>query len=193
MHKTPTAFRQITSAVQSSTSLLSLNIGKCLKSLLKCTKNSSKYANKYKEYNDFFIIDNRNEVVKLMDSLNGNRRIGGRKSVSTFDFSTLYSSIPHDKLKRIMNEYIKGVFLNKDKKFVICSYNNTYLSNARSKKSTDISFSVDELIEAVYFIIDNSFITHKNRAYRQIVGIPMDTSCAPHLANIFLTSMNPIS
>ena len=35
-------------------------------------------------------------------------------------------------------------------------------------------------------IIDNSYIIYKNDVYRQVIGIPMGTSCAPHLANIFL-------
>ena len=35
-------------------------------------------------------------------------------------------------------------------------------------------------------IIDNSFITFRNKIYRQVVGIPMGTNCAPCLADIFL-------
>ena len=43
-----------------------------------------------------------------------------------------------------------------------------------------------ELIEAAFFIIDNSYISFQDTLFRQIIGIPMGTNCAPHLANIYL-------
>jgi hypothetical protein len=48
------------------------------------------------------------------------------------------------------------------------------------------SFDKDQLKEAVKYIVDNSYITYHNVVYRQIIGIPMGTNCAPHLANIYL-------
>ena len=44
----------------------------------------------------------------------------------------------------------------------------------------------DDLIKHVNFIIDNSYIKFDDKCYRQIIGIPMGTNCAPHVANIFL-------
>ena len=35
-------------------------------------------------------------------------------------------------------------------------------------------------------IIDNAYIIYNNHLYKQVIGIPMGTNCAPHLANIFL-------
>ena len=43
-----------------------------------------------------------------------------------------------------------------------------------------------ELISCVNFIVDNSYIVFHNEIYRQIVGVPMGTNCAPFLANLFL-------
>ena len=43
-----------------------------------------------------------------------------------------------------------------------------------------------ELIDAINMIIDNSYILFKTEVFRQIIGIPMGTNCAPLLANIFL-------
>ena len=48
------------------------------------------------------------------------------------------------------------------------------------------SFPPADLIKAIEMIIDNSDVTYKKCVFRQIIGIPMGTSCAPHLANIFL-------
>ena len=186
MHKIPPKCRFITSGIMSSISLLSEHVGKCLKSLLKSARNISRYANKFTGYNDYFIIDDRKEVVEVMELLNANRKKGGKKKVSTYDFSTLYTSIPHDKLREKINEFVNYVFCKTDKKFVNSSKFNAYLSKKRSNKAADVSFSKDELINAIEIIIDNSFVTYKNVIYRQVIGIPMGSSCAPHLANIFL-------
>ena len=42
----------------------------------------------------------------------------GRKSVSTFDFSTLYTSIPHDQLKCNLRQFVERIFSIKDKKSI---------------------------------------------------------------------------
>ena len=36
------------------------------------------------------------------------------------------------------------------------------------------------------YLIDNIYVSIGNRVYRQCVGIPMGTDCAPLLANLFL-------
>ena len=36
------------------------------------------------------------------------------------------------------------------------------------------------------YLIDNVYVSIRNRVYRQCVGIPMGTDCAPLLANLFL-------
>ena len=71
------------------------------------------------------------------------------------------------------------------KKVINSSKNNAYLSKKKSDRA-DASFSQVELIKAIEMIIDNCYIIYKNDIYRQVIGIPMGRSCAPHLANIFL-------
>ena len=41
-------------------------------------------------------------------------------------------------------------------------------------------------MELVEYLIDNVFVSVGNRVYKQCVGIPMGTDCAPLLANLFL-------
>lgn len=38
----------------------------------------------------------------------------------------------------------------------------------------------------IEYIIDNAMVEYLGELYRQVIGIPMGTSCAPYLANIFL-------
>ena len=39
---------------------------------------------------------------------------------------------------------------------------------------------------ALYFLLDNIYIRFDSKLYRQIVGIPMGTNCAPLEADLFL-------
>ena len=42
------------------------------------------------------------------------------------------------------------------------------------------------MCEALNFLLDNIYIRFGSKLYRQIVGIPMDTNCAPLAAHLFL-------
>ena len=46
----------------------------------------------------------------------------------------------------------------------------------------------EKLMEYIKFLVDNVYISVGNRIYKQTVGIPMGTDCAPMLANLFLFS-----
>ena len=39
---------------------------------------------------------------------------------------------------------------------------------------------------ALYYLLDNIFIRFGSQLYRQIVGIPMGTNCAPFVADLTL-------
>ena len=45
---------------------------------------------------------------------------------------------------------------------------------------------MNKLIEMLDYLIDNIFIRVGNKVFRQTIGIPMGTDCAPLLANLFL-------
>ena len=42
------------------------------------------------------------------------------------------------------------------------------------------------MCEAITFLLDNIYIRFGSKLYRQIVGIPMGTNCAPLVADFFL-------
>ena len=183
MHKIPSGFRFITAGRDTILQNLSQNVGKCLKKLIRVAETYSQY--KIKEIdNSVFITDNRDVVIEFLCA--ENYQHSGRKFVSTWDFSTLYTKIPHNQLKDNAKYFIDKIFKFLDKEYICASHStkNAYFSTNRSKNNT--SFNMQELIQAVNFIIDNSYITFKGLVYKQIIGIPMGTNCAPHFANIYL-------
>ena len=48
------------------------------------------------------------------------------------------------------------------------------------------SYVCQKVCEALTFILDNIYISFGSELYRQIVGIPMGTNCAPLVADRFL-------
>ena len=45
---------------------------------------------------------------------------------------------------------------------------------------------VSNVYDALTFLLDNIFIRFGTKLYRQVVGIPMGTNCAPLVADLFL-------
>ena len=42
------------------------------------------------------------------------------------------------------------------------------------------------LISMINWLIDNTYIRTGDKVFRQVIGIPMGTDCAPFLVNFFL-------
>ena len=47
-------------------------------------------------------------------------------------------------------------------------------------------WSCQKMCDALHYLLDNTFIRFGSKLYRQIVGIPMGTNCAPLVADLFL-------
>ena len=48
------------------------------------------------------------------------------------------------------------------------------------------AWSCQNVCDALTFLSDNIFIRFGTKLYRQVVGIPMGTNCAPLVANLYL-------
>ena len=65
-------------------------------------------------------------------------------------------------------------------------YGNACWSDTPSTASYKTSIREDSLIEMMKYLRDNIYIKVGNKVFRQQVGIPIGTDCAPLLANLFL-------
>ena len=149
-------------------------------------KNKSAYDNYYVDANDFFIIDNSKTVI---DSLYSNNFDNSRKTVSTYDFQTLYTHIPHNQLKNNLKKFVERVFTIKNKKYILCvTKKAAFFSDKQQNKIS--CFTKEEFITSLDFLIENSYVTFNGSLFRQVIGIPMGTNSAlTWLTSIYL-SMN---
>ncbi len=94
-----------------------------------------------------------------------------------FDFTTLYTKLPHDKIFENMQEAITEAR----------SYLNS-LGNVTRETAKYVELqSTETLMEYVRFIVNNTYIANDpSKVLRQRVGIPMGTNCAPEIANLVL-------
>ena len=107
-------------------------------------------------------------------------------SLFTYDFSTLYTTLPHNLIKEKLLYLIEHAY----KKF----YKNEgmlYLAACNDKiaffTSTDHrGYKLGLVALSAFF--DKTYIRFGNKLYnvRQIVGNPMGTDCAPLVADLFL-------
>ena len=107
-------------------------------------------------------------------------------SVDSYDFSTLYTALPHSLIKTKLSKLIKWCFDKSKCNYVCCNEKSkkSFFSNITYKSY--INWTDAELIAALEFLINNIFIKYDNKIYRQVIGIPMGTNCAPLIADLFL-------
>ena len=133
-----------------------------------------------------WILKNSKELMEILNS----KSVSSCNSIKTFDFSTLYTSIPHEQLKSRLAQLIKRSFFKKNGKrrykYLVVDYTKTYFVINESKKKN--KFTEDQIIDMLNFLIDNIFVQFGGRVFQQTIGIPMGTNCAPLLADLFLHS-----
>ena len=128
-----------------------------------------------------WIIKNSQSVHKVIASFNN---VKNCKSIKTYDFSTLYTSIPLNKLKSQLTWVINEAFKASKKNFISIYAQSANWTN--SPKKTTQHVNKQKLIDLTNWLIDNTFVILGDHCFRQKIGIPMGTDCAPFIANLFL-------
>jgi len=131
----------------------------------------------------FWIVDNSLSVHKLLKQCDTKAN-----NLGTYDFSTLYTSIPHDKLKIQMSWVIERAFKGMNKKYIKINKFCARWSNKKALNSDVVFLDLGTLIKMITWLIDNTYVVIGDIVFRQTIGIPMGTDCAPFLANLFLFS-----
>ena len=142
-----------------------------------------KGIHRYSGYNRMWILDNSMQLKEHLSVLNEQSR---STSISTWDFSTLYTTIPHDKLKSKIKGLIQFVFRVSKKSFFCVNLRKAFLSNKEYKGYKCIGSTLANCF--LDYLIDNIYVEFGNTLHRQTIGIPMGMCCAPLLANLFLMS-----
>ena len=107
MHKNPIKARFIIVSPKSSIKPLARTITSIFVCFLDKHKHIMINVGFFTGVNTFWVVQNYKPVIDAMNGLNKRRKAA---SVLTFDFSTLYTKLPHDKLLMVLNSLIDFCF-----------------------------------------------------------------------------------
>ena len=126
------------------------------------------------------MINNSRPLIEKLEIINTRKKA---KEISTFDFSTLYTKLPHNDLLRVLNEHIDFAFDGGSKNYLGYTDSKVFWKKKPSRKKTisrsQLKSLVKHLITQTYFIVGNLVI-------RQSIGIPMGIDPAPFWTNLYL-------
>ena len=129
--------------------------------------------------NLFWSIKNSGEILKKLKS-----RGFLASGLSTYDFSTLYTTLPHNLIKEQLTELIEQTFNREGSLYLACNDKNAFFTSEQPKRYK--LWTCQKMCDALHYLLDNIFIRFGSKLYRQIVCIPMGTNCAPLVADLFL-------
>ena len=186
LHKSPYKQRYIAGSSTCSTKDLSITLTKVLSDVKEGQQRYCETVYSRSNINHMWILKNSKD---LLDNLKS-RSLSKINSIKTFDFSTLYTTLPHSKLKSRLISLIKNSFAYKkgqNYKYIVLAYTSTYFTNNKPKDNTRY-YTEEQVISMLEFLIDNIFVEFGGKIFQQTIGIPMGTNCAPLLADLFLYS-----
>ena len=127
----------------------------------------------------FWSIKNSGEILDGLEAGDF-----GATSLSTYDFSTLYTTLPHGLVRDKLIDLIERTFQREGSPYLACGDRNAFFTSEKPKKYH--AWSCRGVCGALAFLLDNIFIRFGTKLYRQVVGIPVGTGCAPLVADLFL-------
>ena len=129
--------------------------------------------------NYFWSIKNSNDVLNKFKSKNFQS-----SKLSTYDFSTLYTTLPHHLIKDKLIDLINRTFIRENTQYLACNEECAFfISDVYNNHNL---WSCQKVCDALVYLLDNIFIRFGAKLYRQTIGIPMGTNCAPLVADLFL-------
>ena len=179
LHKRPYKSRFIANSSAYTTTVLSILLTSCLTSI---KNHAIKYCTTVYERNGknlFWSIKNSGEILNKLKS-----RGFLASGLSTYDFSTLYTTLSHNLIKEKLTELIEQTFNREGSLYLACNDKNAFFTSEQPKRYK--LWSCQKMCDALHYLLDNIFIRFGSKLYRQIVGIPMGTNCAPLVADLFL-------
>ena len=130
LHKSPYGARFISNSVSCTTKQISILLTACLTAIKHHVQaySSTVYINSNK--NIFWSIKNSGEFLSILSKKRFNV-----SSVNTYDFSTLYTKLPHNLIKEKLNALIQHTFSREEKigKFLACNDKKAFFTDLRIK------------------------------------------------------------
>ena len=177
LHKSPVKHRFIAGSSKCTTKQLSSLLTKILTVIKTGLEKYCSIKTSHTGVNNMWILKNS---TNLLSSL-GHLGVHKATSIQTFDFSTLYTSIPHDLLESRMNNIINNAFKHKNG-----ATRYTHIKVGRNKSyftsdplNGDNKYTANDICKMIEFSVDSIYVRFGGQLFQQMVSITMGTNCAP--------------
>ena len=186
-HKIPSKSRFIVAAAVCSLKPLAKAVTAILKLFQKQIQNYNLKSHFFSGVKTFWVVQDKQPIIDAIHKINKRRNA---KSITTYDFSTLYTNIPHNKLIDVMNELTDFCFKGcSDSKILVDKYGAFWKHQDDTNIRDDIlCFTKSKVKQAITYLLANCYFTVGSFIFRQCIGIPMGSDPAPFMANLFLYS-----
>ena len=106
--------------------------------------------------------------------------------MSTYDFSTLYTTLPHHLIKEKLIDLINRTFIRENTQYLAYNEECDFFTSDVYNNHNVWSYQkvCDALIFFIFWII--FFFRFGTKLYRQTIGISMGTNFAPLVVDLFL-------
>ena len=145
--KTPIGARLIVALYYCSTNPLSDTISKVFKMIFNTRKSFHKKSFFYSGCKKFQVVENSFQIAPMRNKINVKK-----KSISTFNCSTLYTTILHKFLIKVLPEVINLAFKFKVRKHIGFSKTSIYWTSKGARRR---QFTKQTLVNAISFLINN--------------------------------------
>ena len=180
LHKCPYKSRYIAGANKASTKPVSVVLSRILKHLRSHFKNYCQ-SMEDKIGRVYWAVDNSLQVV---DKLRACRKVNYLVSA---DFSTLYTSLPHNVIYTQLFALIDLLFQNASKQYLVVGYSNCFYSDNPHEHNR--CFSKAQIKNMVRFVVDNTYVKFAGMVFKQVQGVPMGGNASPQIADLVLSFM----
>ena len=182
LHKTPTKARFIIASRKCTVKNLSKDVTSIFKLAYNQIDRYNQKASIFSGIKTFWVIQNSHPVLRVLDQISSKRNA---KTISSFDFSTLYTNIPHSKLFAELSDIARFIFKGGTRSTI--SIDKVGIAHwTRYANNSHVKYDLDKILAAIKFLLDNCHFKFGDKLFRQIVGIPMGSDPAPFFANLFL-------
>ena len=187
LHKNPYKFRFIAGAYNSSIKPLSLILHRVLKHFKEHFVRYCRVSEKQSGKKLYIAVQSSYDIVNYLKNYNIKPMTG-----KSYDFSTLYTTLPHDIIILKLYSLVDLLFNNAGKKYVAVpksKYGRTYYTTQYKDTKTHNFYDILEIKELIMLVISETYINFAGTNFIQKLGIPQGGNASPMIADLALSMM----
>ncbi len=185
LHKTPFAFRFIAGARCSSVKPLNLLLFRILSHLQRHFRNYCKTISRLTGTSCYWSVKNSIEAVEGIKLFASKHNVG---NVVTCDFSTLFTTLPHQVIKACLFQLVDMCYKNAGKRFIAIGYNKEWYANEPGEQNADC-YSLEDVKELISTVLDETYVQFAGIIFKQIKGVTMGGNSSSLIADLTLSVM----